>query len=510
MKYLKITGLFTAAMLLLLLAACGGNNKKNDDNPPPPAVSITITPTLNMLVDESKTLTVTPQNTDFTVSVNPTSGSGCEKSDNTVVCEPTLAGTYTVTVTATADTTKKATAQVNVFEEELEIDENAGEITEITSEHGDIRIPISFTAASDWTASMGDVGVANVVTVLATEDCDVEPKSGPAGYNTVNVTCAPNATNVDRVENLVVSSGGVDLSFPITQKPTPQGVTFTPGVFTTIQGTNLLTGINDSAQMVGNQSAFQSGKGYLHNADGTSVEIAHPITSEYPTVNNYVSKINNSGQAAGAYGFVWMEDGMMMSTFQGFVYDNGAFHDFEDFPAEWNIAIGDFGINDSGHVVGSYIDTDSGKRSCFLKTGDVYTTIDYPGAAATYCTGINNNGLIVGYFTDTAGKMSGFLYDESKSGNEFAAISHPAATETGWVGTIVWGINDSGMMAGYYMTDDGIFFGFLHDGDDFVQTIAHPGTSSSTMVFDINNNGQIVGSFMDGDNQYGFLLEQSN
>ena len=68
-----------------------------------------------MLVGETKTLNITTQNTDFTVSVSPASGSGCVKSgNNTVSCTPTKAGIYNVTVTAGADETQKAASVLTV------------------------------------------------------------------------------------------------------------------------------------------------------------------------------------------------------------------------------------------------------------------------------------------------------------------------------------------------------------------------------------------------------------
>ena len=95
MKYLKRMGLFAAAMSLPLLAACGGsgnNNYNNNNNPPSVSISIMPPATLTMLVGESTTLNVavTPQDTVFTVSVVPASGSGCVKSgNNAVACTPT-------------------------------------------------------------------------------------------------------------------------------------------------------------------------------------------------------------------------------------------------------------------------------------------------------------------------------------------------------------------------------------------------------------------------------------
>ena len=121
------TGFFLAAIFLMLLAGCGsGGKKSNDNNPPnqpnqpnnPPAqnVSIIIMPALTVSVGNTGTLMVIRQNTDdFTLSVSPASGSGCVKDGvDAVVCTPTDARTYTVTVTATADTARKADAKLTV------------------------------------------------------------------------------------------------------------------------------------------------------------------------------------------------------------------------------------------------------------------------------------------------------------------------------------------------------------------------------------------------------------
>jgi protein-disulfide isomerase len=112
----KNAGFIAAIMSLMLFSACGGNGNNNNSPLPPPVVSIYISPpTAKVTVGDSKPFTVTAQNTDFTLSVNPVSGSGCVKSgNNAVTCTPTAAGTYTITVTAAADPSKKATAQITV------------------------------------------------------------------------------------------------------------------------------------------------------------------------------------------------------------------------------------------------------------------------------------------------------------------------------------------------------------------------------------------------------------
>ena len=119
MKQLNRMGFIASTvMVLMFFTGCGDGKGENTRS-----VSISITETLDVLIGETKTLNVTRQNTaDFTVSVNPATGSGCVKNGNdAVICTPTEEGTYTVTVTAAADTTKKADATLTVVDNGVQI-----------------------------------------------------------------------------------------------------------------------------------------------------------------------------------------------------------------------------------------------------------------------------------------------------------------------------------------------------------------------------------------------------
>jgi hypothetical protein len=61
-----------------------------------------------------------------------------------------------------------------------------------------------------------------------------------------------------------------------------------------------------------------------------------------------------------------------------------------------------WGINDSGQIAGSYVDS-SGHEHGFIRSADgsTYTTVDYPGATATELFGINTEGDVVGIRNDT-------------------------------------------------------------------------------------------------------------
>ena len=118
MYYLKKTVFITATIFSLFLIGCGGESKP-DSPPTTPVVSLSISPTTaNVTVGESRTFTVTHQNTDFTLSAPSTAG--CARSGNTVTCMPTVAGTYTVTVTSTADTSKTTSATIMVSEKGID------------------------------------------------------------------------------------------------------------------------------------------------------------------------------------------------------------------------------------------------------------------------------------------------------------------------------------------------------------------------------------------------------
>jgi probable HAF family extracellular repeat protein len=206
--------------------------------------------------------------------------------------------------------------------------------------------------------------------------------------------------------------------------------------------------------------------------------------------------INDSGEIVGDY--VDNSDNS-----HGFLDVGGVFTTI-DFPG---IPPGNFtkafGINDSGVIVGTY-STGSGLAG-FLDIGGAFTRIDFPDALSTEAFGINNNGDIVGDyilrgcgFVDCHGR-SDFTHGFLAVGGEFSTFDHPLAFETQ-----PFGINVNMEVVGNWRPTCPCALGFLAVGHNFTP-VNVPGALLTT-PYGINDNGEIVGGFEDGSGKnHGFL-----
>jgi len=155
-------------------------------------------------------------------------------------------------------------------------------------------------------------------------------------------------------------------------------------------------------------------------------------------------------------------------------------------------------INDVNQIVGTFFDTTASGDRGFLLDGNGFSStpgsppfkpIDFPGAADTIPSGINNTGKIVGSYTmpiigsgDTT-PPAGFVRDEA---GQFSTIVVPGATET-----VARGVNDQGSIVGCYTDASNVKRGFLLSNAQFT-TLDVPG-ATETCAHDINSSGKIVG-----------------
>ena len=155
---------------------------------------------------------------------------------------------------------------------------------------------------------------------------------------------------------------------------------------------------------------------------------------------NQLLSQNDFGQAAGYYST--KADGTGPDT--AYVYDEGG-GVFEAFSIPGSVSAQATGINNVGSVCGFYVDG-GGVNHGWLQILGRFIVLDAPGSTGTQALGLNNKGLVVGSYTDSANNTHGFVY--TISAGSFATVDDPHGVDT----TIVNGINDNGVLVGFYGT----------------------------------------------------------
>jgi probable HAF family extracellular repeat protein len=196
--------------------------------------------------------------------------------------------------------------------------------------------------------------------------------------------------------------------------------------------------------------------------------------------NTFAIAINDSGLIAG---FVQTQN--IGTPYFGFTYQNGGFKSMIKFPAAKSTQ--PFGINNAGQVVGTYVDLKNVSHG-FLFSAGTYKSIDIANAKSTMAAGINKAGDISGTYVDQSNQEHGFLLHKNGT---LTVINYRGAPN----GTVVGGINDKDQLAGYFTpptTDQST--GFEYSGGTFT-TILYPG-AVSTQPFGINNSQVVVGAWV--------------
>ncbi|HZQ69178.1 MAG TPA: hypothetical protein VFA68_11720 [Terriglobales bacterium] len=263
------------------------------------------------------------------------------------------------------------------------------------------------------------------------------------------------------------------------ENPAAQIKTIFP-TFTTIDvpgaGVTGVQGVNTAGDMVGVYAPMNTGPAHaflLKNGAFTYFDYA----GAYSTL---AYGINDSGLIVG---FAYFNGG---TTAQGFKYNGTKFSLFNEGA---NSATFGMGVNNSGFIVG-------GAGSIYETTGfelrsGSYKSIAPPGNYVyIYATAVNNLGEVVGW-TDSGG----FTY----RGGKVQTIAVPGA-----IVTEAHGVNDSGLIAGWYGKCSVNDCGFvLMKGQ--ILSFAYPG-ATGTFPAGINASGEVVGSYtFDYQTYHGFV-----
>jgi hypothetical protein len=208
------------------------------------------------------------------------------------------------------------------------------------------------------------------------------------------------------------------------------------------------------------------------------------------TFNN-LQGINNRDLITGFYG-----SGDPGHPNQGYtVTPSGSFTPV-DFPGKAQTQLN--GLNDNGVMVGYFYPTNNGvpldnQFGFFVKDG-VFTPVNNPHTPTApnpgvlienQVLGVNDHNIAVGFYNDASGASHGYTYN-IKTGTFSADINAPNA-----VSTVAGAINNSGHIAGFYTDSMGATHGFLDDHGRFT-TVDAPG-ASTTELLGLNDHGVAVG-----------------
>ena len=239
-----------------------------------------------------------------------------------------------------------------------------------------------------------------------------------------------------------------------------------------------------------------------------------------------VEGVNTAGNMVGFYG------ASSNGPFHSFMLSGGIFTYF-DYPGQSTQA---YGINDAGLVSGTAGDLDV---RGFLYDGTTFTTLQHGNDTATFVfhldnagdavggtgtpgvtiafewtngqfeklaphrsnvyvfnTGINNLGEVVGWTTSGLA-INSYTYQQGK----FHKIDIPGANQIE-----AWGVNDNGIVVGWYGVSGGCFCGFALLNQKLL-SFEYPG-AAVTIARGINSAGQIVGEYtIDNVSYFGFYTD---
>jgi RHS repeat-associated protein len=154
-----------------------------------------------------------------------------------------------------------------------------------------------------------------------------------------------------------------------------------------------------------------------------------------------------------------------------------------DYPAAVSTQI--TGMNNNGDVTGWYTDT-GGSSHCFILSNGIFSSFDVAGSCLAPF-GINDSRQVSGTYTDAAGLYHGFIF----SNGALTTLTYPPQSPT--AGTNAFYINDAGEVAGY--TVNSPLVNFIYQGGNFLPLVLAnlPPTLVTTLVSGINNSGQVAG-----------------
>ena len=336
---------------------------------------------------------------------------------------------------------------------------------------GNTGLPLILTgtlAAIDAALGSG-VNYTPTTGYSGSDTISVTAHSGAANSNTatVNINVEPDApspvmsfTTIDDPGATATYAYGINNAGQIVGEATANpnnevGWEYSAGNFTAIgvvgDQDNGARGINNLGEVVGSDSPVRSTPRYgLVDIDGTDTQINLP-----PGVSSGANGVNDAGVVVGQSYLHTDTVSGITPVYTGYIDDNGTVTYLN---APGTLTANGYtaanGINNVGQVVGDYETTYGSNEQGFLYNDSTYTTISDPlGVNGTVAEGINDNGVIVGFFTDASNKQHGFI----DNNGVFTTIDNPLGVN----GTSLNGINNAGEVVGNYVDANNVTHGFV-------------------------------------------------
>lgn len=165
----------------------------------------------------------------------------------------------------------------------------------------------------------------------------------------------------------------------------------------------------------------------------------------------------------------------------------------------------ELGINNSGMIAGYFGSGAAGHPNKGYTVVPPYgqanfTNENFPGSAQTQVTGLNNTGTTVGFWSNSnlgVGLDSNFGFVHQ--GATFTSVNNPNTATTAPVFNQLLGVNDHNVATGFYTDAAGVTHGYTYTiaGATFSANIDDPHAVGNTTAAAINNAGQIAGFYTD-------------
>jgi hypothetical protein len=170
------------------------------------------------------------------------------------------------------------------------------------------------------------------------------------------------------------------------------------------------------------------------------------------------------------------------------------------------------GINNSGLIAGYFGSGGAGHPNKGYTVPSPYTSFaneNFTGSVQTQVTGLNNMGTTVGFWSNTNNGVGldsnfGFVH----IGGVFTNVNNPNTATTSPVVNQLLGVNDNNVAVGFYTDAGGVTHGYTYNigSNTFSANIDDPNAVGNTTAAAINNAGEIDGFYTDaGGNSHGFI-----